>query len=305
MGCCGPWGLPSPPKHATENLKLTEYLQKSRDERTSHVNLSTPCVVDEEAPSSNKRAQGKRALLEKLSLEDDVENWVKGKVHVCHLCERHSANGWCSNPLHLYLGTPRENKLDTPQEVRVEAAKRAAEAAHQEKNEEGKSVNAVKRGKKGAKAAHKKKNEEGKSVNAVRSGRAAHREKNKEGKSVNAVKASEAAHKNKDEFGRSLSAVKGSEVGAVLGGVVSGGQKWVSLVDGLVGNSGAVAVHNRAVGGDPSDRAQLSDELAKQVAPRLEALEFVTYLKSGKARRRLAQRVPEDVLQQLRSGVRR
>ena len=52
------------------------------------------------------------ALLAYLGVEDDVPNWVSGKVCLAHLCDHDSTNGWCMNPQHLYVGTYSENSLD-------------------------------------------------------------------------------------------------------------------------------------------------------------------------------------------------
>lgn len=144
-------------------MELTKYLQKSREERTAHVNLSTSCVLDETVARTTQGRRGRKALLKLLGLENDVPDWKTGRVQCCHVCKHDSQNGWCSNPLHLYVGTPSENQLDLPEELRKEKGK----APHREKDENGKSVNAVKCGK----ATHREKDEEGKSVNAVKAGK--------------------------------------------------------------------------------------------------------------------------------------
>lgn len=99
-------------------MKVSEYLLLSREERTRHVDLSSPCEVDERVTVSGRRKRGRKALLKKLGLENDVVNWREGGVCVCHLCEQHSKNGWCANTNHLYLGTSSENRRDVPEEVR-------------------------------------------------------------------------------------------------------------------------------------------------------------------------------------------
>ena len=75
---------------------------------------------------------------------------------------------------------------------------------HEEKDEEGKSVTAVKAGKK----THEEKNEEGKSIYALETNKKLHEEKNKEGKSILAVNAANKSHEEKDELGRSVTAMK-------------------------------------------------------------------------------------------------
>jgi len=87
------------------------------------------------------------------------------------------------------------------------------EKIHEEKDEEGKSVHAVKLGKKMNEKVHEEKNEEGKSVFAVKNGKKAHEEKNEEGKSVRALKMLEKLHEEKNEEGKSVIAVKAGKKG--------------------------------------------------------------------------------------------
>ena len=70
------------------------------------------------------------------------------------------------------------------------------EKVHKEKDEFGRSVNAMK--------PHKEKDDLGRSVHAVKSGIASRKEKDEFGRSVNAMK----CHEEKDEFGKSINAVK-------------------------------------------------------------------------------------------------
>ncbi len=143
-------------------MKLTEYLTKTRKERTNHVVLSTPCVLDITVSTPTQAARARKALLEILGVENNVPDWRTGKVCCAHLCENHSHSGYCANPLHLYVGTPSENELDKPEGVR----KASAQASHQRKDELGRSVTAVR----AVEVAHLNKNEEGKSVSAVKGG---------------------------------------------------------------------------------------------------------------------------------------
>lgn len=106
-------------------MKVTEYLKLSRRERTKHVDLSSPCLVDESVTPKTRRVRARRALLEKLGLENDAGNWTKEKVCVCHLCACDSQNGWCTNTDHLYLGSPSENQFDLPEKVRKASSSKA------------------------------------------------------------------------------------------------------------------------------------------------------------------------------------
>ncbi len=158
-------------------MNLTEYTLKSREERTSHIDLSTPCILGN--TSGPRRA--KKALLEKFGLENDVDNWKTGKIETCHLCACDSKKGYCENPDHLYIGTPKENCSDKDPEDRKTDSRVGNVAVHAEKNEEGKSVVAVK----AAEATHAEKNEEGKSVNAVKAGERAAEKTSKAIKLIN------------------------------------------------------------------------------------------------------------------------
>lgn len=85
------------------------------------------------------------------------------------------------------------------------------EKLHEEKTDEGKSVNAVKGGVKAIKKLHEEKDENGKSVFAVKGARKVHSTKDELGRSVTAVKAGRATHKKKDKLGRSIQGVKNGE----------------------------------------------------------------------------------------------
>jgi hypothetical protein len=82
----------------------------------------------------------------------------------------------------------------------VEAAKRL----HAEKDEQGRSLSALK--------PHVEKDEQGRSVTAMK----AHREKNKEGKSTHAVKTGKKLNEKKDENGKSVNSVKGGKKGSAI-----------------------------------------------------------------------------------------
>lgn len=268
-------------------MKLTEYLQKSREERTSHVDLNTPCNLDQKG-----RLKGKQALLSLLGLEDDVENWTQGKVHLCHLCDHHSKNGWCSNPLHLYVGTASENSLDVPEDVRKSSWAAALEARNREKDENGKSVNAVLAGKAGAEGRNREKDERGRSVNAVKGAEAANSKKDERGKSLAGVRGAAAGNAEKDERGRSANAVKGAvvtnterdeqgrclnplkgaeatnaeknekgqSVNAVKGGVTTAAQRFVCLVTGRVLAPAPLTRYQKAKGVPTELRGRLGVE---------------------------------------------
>ena len=102
--------------HLSCVTKLSEWILRPREERTAHIDLTTPCELG--------KAWRKSTFLDFHNLEDDVPHWKKARVERCHLCENHSTNGNCTNPLHVYIGTVRENKMDQPLEVLVESGRR-------------------------------------------------------------------------------------------------------------------------------------------------------------------------------------
>ena len=108
-------------------MKLSDYLELSREVRTSHVVLSTPCLLTGKVSTRHRRAR--KALLELLGVDDNCPNWQTAKVYICHLCPHDSTKGYCENPLHTYFGTPAENSYDLPEEGRKAKATNGAKAA--------------------------------------------------------------------------------------------------------------------------------------------------------------------------------
>jgi hypothetical protein len=152
----------------------------------------------------------------------------------------------------------------------VKGGKNGATKTNAEKNEEGKSKNPVKGGKKRMEAAHTEKNEKGQSVFSVKASKASHAEKDENGKSKNAVKNGQAAHTEKDVNGKSKNAVKGGkashsekdEQGRSLRGVENmeriNSQIWESTEDGFRGRACSVVLHNKSKGWDPNARVKVS-----------------------------------------------
>jgi hypothetical protein len=141
---------------------------------------------------------------------------------------------------------------------------------HEEKDENGKSLHAVRLNEK----IHKEKDENGKSLHAVKAANKTHEEKDKNGKSLHAVKmgkkGAEKTHEAKDKDGKSLQGLKNSdrlnkekdENGKSLQGIENAktlnAQIWESTMDSFRGNAGNVAKHNRANGWDPNARIRIS-----------------------------------------------
>lgn len=135
-------------------VKVSEHLLLPRGERTDHCDLTTPCLVDGSVSSSTRQRRGRKVLLDKLGLEDDIENWAKAGINLCHVCDQHSSNGWCTNPDHLYVGTALENCWDKTEEARKAPGRRVVElkaGVHNPKNKEVVREGSRKGGQKGAK----------------------------------------------------------------------------------------------------------------------------------------------------------
>ena len=119
---------------------------------------------------------------------------------------------------------------------------------------------------KAAENIHAEKDELGRSVNAVKGAKKTHEEKDELGRSVQGVKAAERLHAEKDEFGRSLRVIQMNAEKDELGRSVRGvklaerinAQIWESTVDGFRSTAGPVALHNKAKGWDPAARIRIS-----------------------------------------------
>ena len=83
--------------------KIEEYIVLPLIERQAHLKLSEPCLDRGGHPT--ELSSYLKGLLAHI-LDTSIPNRIK--VFVCHACH----NGKCSNPYHIYWGTPRENQLD-------------------------------------------------------------------------------------------------------------------------------------------------------------------------------------------------
>ena len=110
-------------------MNLSEYILLPREVRKGHIDLNTSCVLNgkdsKDGKNTRRARRGKKALLSLLGVENDVPNWQTAKIQICHSCDVNSQNGWCENPLHLSVGTAKENASDIPPEVRQETGRKA------------------------------------------------------------------------------------------------------------------------------------------------------------------------------------
>lgn len=79
--------------------KLTEYMEKSRENRRSHLKLHEACIC-----IGGTSGMFKGLLAHFLNTEIPHRTTIM----LCHACN----NGGCSNPAHLYWGTALDNHLD-------------------------------------------------------------------------------------------------------------------------------------------------------------------------------------------------
>lgn len=101
--CTGKAAGSTPVGSTNFNMKMfediDEYIKRPLEERQSHLRLVDPCI---EIGGNSPRFRGLLAHFVKTTIP-------KGqRIHLCHACN----NGKCSNPVHLYWGTPKENYYD-------------------------------------------------------------------------------------------------------------------------------------------------------------------------------------------------
>lgn len=79
--------------------QIEEYIKKTQVERQKHLELDEPCL---ERGGQSMYLKGLLAHLRETTIPSGK------KIHVCHACH----NAKCSNPNHIYWGTPSENRQD-------------------------------------------------------------------------------------------------------------------------------------------------------------------------------------------------
>lgn len=80
-------------------ILIEDYMNRSQLERQEHLKLDDPCLE-----------RGGQSMYLKGLLAHICDTTIPSgrKIHVCHACH----NSKCSNPNHIYWGTPRENRQD-------------------------------------------------------------------------------------------------------------------------------------------------------------------------------------------------
>lgn len=90
-------------------IPIEEYIELSKTERQSHLDLTSSCI-ERGGPEKGGLSAYCKGLLAHI-LDTTIPSGHK--IHVCHACN----NANCSNPKHLYWGTAKENRNDTPQKT--------------------------------------------------------------------------------------------------------------------------------------------------------------------------------------------
>jgi len=78
---------------------IKNYIQKPYEQRTSHLDLESECI---EIGGNSTSFKGLLSYILGVTIPSG------SKIHLCHKCH----NSRCSNPKHLYYGTPTENIND-------------------------------------------------------------------------------------------------------------------------------------------------------------------------------------------------
>ena len=78
---------------------IYEYIKLSREERRKHLKLEELCI---ERGGYSRIFRGLLAHILDTTIPEG------SKIYLCHACH----NGKCSNPNHLYWGTPKDNHKD-------------------------------------------------------------------------------------------------------------------------------------------------------------------------------------------------
>ena len=179
------------------------------------------------------------------------DNWgltkeqMLGK-HVHHRIKR--SDGGTNDPANLYVCSEwfHDNIWHARDNGFAGVALMGARKAHQERDENGKSI----LGKQNAKRMHFKRNEEGKSILALQVNEKIHKEKDGRGKSLLGVSnASRNWHNEVDENGRDIKSMQRARE--------MNSQRWMCTVTGFITNPGSLTHYQKARGIDPINRVRI------------------------------------------------
>lgn len=112
-------------------ITITEYFQNNptQEMRQTHIDLDSPCIpyyllINTKSKNAGDLASPIRAIgvaktniLEFFNISKKFKSF---KIHACHKCTNnsYSTNFVCINPLHIYIGTAKENSLDVDPHIR-------------------------------------------------------------------------------------------------------------------------------------------------------------------------------------------
>lgn len=85
-------------------LLIEDYITEPIEVRKAHIDLTEACTIRGTASGKNTSTYC-RGLLSHI-LDTTIPTGMR--IHLCHACN----NQICSNPKHLYWGTPQENRRD-------------------------------------------------------------------------------------------------------------------------------------------------------------------------------------------------
>lgn len=83
---------------------IEEYILLTKEERQKHLALDAPCI-ERGGPQNGGLSSYCKGLMSHI-LDTTIPSGHK--IHICHACN----NEKCSNPVHLYWGTAKENRQD-------------------------------------------------------------------------------------------------------------------------------------------------------------------------------------------------